>query len=111
MEATISLSSGNDSLLVRRFKMIIENSASKINRRRQVLFSAIIAATYLFSVLFIFEVKYIAPEDETGTFELTDENAYLMVSPNGGYDLYVDGEYLTTVPEIVDGISTLEIIE
>lgn len=111
MEATISLSSGNDSLLVRRFKMIIENSASKINRRRQVLFSAIIAATYLFSVLFIFEVKYIAPEDETGTFELTEENAYLIVNPNGGYDLYVDGQYQVTISQINNNFSSLEIFD
>lgn len=110
-KTAISLCSSNDTLLVKRSKMIIENSASKINRRKQVLFSTIIAATYLFSILFIFEVKSIAPEDETGTFELTNENAYLMVNPNGGYDLYVDGEYQVTISQINKNFSNLEVFD
>ena len=58
----------------------------------------------------IFEPSSPLPDDiEQSTFSINSENSYLLLNNDQTYDLYVDGEYLTTVSQIFD--DTLPIIK
>ena len=50
------------------------------------------------------------PDDvEESTFSINSGNSYLLLNNDQTYDLYVDGEYLTTVSQVFD--DTLPIIK
>jgi len=55
----------------------------------------------------VIEPYSIAPEDQQKTVEFTAETTYLVVNAKGGYDIYLNNEYLGTVSEIKDSFSDM----
>lgn len=53
---------------------------------------AITMALYLFSYLFIFEARYIVPEDNI--FNATDPSIYAIITENDTYEIYYGGVLL-----------------
>ncbi len=103
----------HDTVLQQRFHMMLEASARKLNWI-QILCLVLITGLYIFSTLFIFEPHYMSPdklEDYPGDAISipTPENSYLIVNPNDGYDLYIDGNYMETLPEVDKYMSDLKI--
>ena len=106
-----------DTVLQQRFHMMLESSARKLNWT-QILCLVLITGLYIFSTLFIFEPHYMSPnklkdipEFDGYITPVTPNNSYLIVNPNGGYDLYIDGDYMETLPEVDKYMSNLEIYD
>lgn len=91
---SISFCTAGNALLLQRFQMIGNSDSHRRNRRKQILMSVIIIGLYLFSTLFIFEPDYTPPEVEKGSYELTTDNSYLIINPEGGYDFYLEGQFI-----------------
>ncbi len=62
----------------------------------------------LICIFFIPEAYSISAEAENTSFSISSENAYLIEQENG-YELYVDDEYVTTLPELDDSLKDLKI--
>lgn len=106
----ISFCRADQSLLRQRFEIIAKDGKrQKTNRGLQWLFTTLMAGTYLFSMVFIFEPHYINPNNEEDTFQITPQNAYLIVNSAGGYDLYINDVHVETLPELDDFFSELTI--
>ncbi len=52
---------------------------------------------YLFSYCFIFEARYITPEESTATIDAADPSIYAVLNENHTYDVYYGGYRMTTV--------------
>ena len=103
---TISFCDVSGSALSQRILMMIRSSDKVGHRPVQLLFSSLIVGLYAFSLFFIFEPSS-PPRDNT--FEITYENGYFVENPNGGYDLYINGNYLATLSQIDDSLTDLKI--
>ena len=102
-----------DPVLVQRFQMVIANRTRKLNWI-QILCLVLITGLYTFSILFIFEPHYMSPdvlEDIPDGYvaPAMPNNSYLIVNPSGGYDLYIDGEYMESIPEVDEYMSDIKI--
>ena len=104
-----------DTVLQQRFHMLLEASARKLNWI-QILCLVLITGLYIFSTLFIFEPHYMSPgkiedipEFNGDIVPVMPNNSYLIINPNGGYDLYIDGDYMETLPEVDEYMSDLKI--
>ena len=67
-------------------------------------------------MIFIFEPHYMSPDALNDALAPNGEilpampdNSYLIVNPSGGYDLYIDGEYMETIPEVDEYLSDIKI--
>ena len=49
------------------------------------------------------------PEHAEGVYSMTTKNSYLVLNPSGGYDVYIENEYIATVQEIQESFSDLKI--
>lgn len=104
-----------DPILVQRFQMMMANPTRKLNWI-QILCLVLITGLYTFSMIFIFEPHYMSP-DALDDISAPDgeisvampDNSYLIVNPSGGYDLYIDGEYMETIPEVDEYLSDIKI--
>lgn len=99
---SISFCATSKSLLLQRFHMMGDSERHKRNRRKQILMSGIIIGLYLFSTFFIFEPHYTPPGVAEDSYELTADNAYFIVNPEGGYDLYMQDQFIGTFYEPMD---------
>ena len=104
-----------DSVLIQRFQMIKANPTRKLNWI-QILCLVLITGLYTFSMLFIFEPHYMSPnalndlpDPDGDIFVAMPDNSYMIVNPSGGYDLYIDGEYMETIPEVDEYLSDIKI--
>lgn len=104
-----------DPVLVQRFQMVVANRTRKLNWI-QILCLVLITGLYTFSMFFIFEPHYMPPDVLDDIYAPGEEisvampdNSYLIVNPSGGYDLYIDGEYMETVPEVDEYMSDIKI--
>lgn len=71
-----------------------------------------IAVLMLFaSTLFIFEPSWIPDEEISGeVFSLNEDNSYLRMQADGTYDLYIDGNYISTINNCdTEGICNLPV--
>lgn len=101
---SISFCITRESRLLQRFHMIGDSEGHKHNRRKQLLISFIIIGLYLFSTFFIFEPHYTSPKVAESSYMLSNDNAYFIVNPNGGYDLYVEDQFTQTFYNPIDEI-------
>lgn len=90
------------SLLLQRFHMMGDSERHRRNRRRQILISGLIIVLYLFSTFFIFEPHYTPPQVANDSYEITIDNAYLIANPEGGYDLYMEDQFMGTFDAPID---------
>lgn len=98
----ISFCTTDQNLLLQRFRMMGDSKRHKRNRRKQIALCGIAVVLYAFSMFFIFEPYYVLPEASKNSYELTKDNAYFIVNPNGGYDLYMEDRYISTLDDITD---------
>lgn len=68
---------------------------------------AVTVALYLFSYLFIFEARYIVPEDNI--FDATDPSIYAVITENDTYEVYYGGFLLETVDSLENHNSEITI--
>lgn len=99
---SISFCTVGTTYLLQRFHMIGDSDGHKRNRRKQVLISVIIIGVYLFSTFFIFEPYYVASEVAADSYKITMDNAYFIVNPTGGYDLYMEDQFVQTFYDPID---------
>ena len=104
-----------DPILVQRFQMMIANCTRRLNWI-QLLCLVLITGLYTFSILFIFEPHYMSPDALNDALVPNGEvlpampnNSYMIVNPNGGYDLYIDGKYMETFPDVDEYMSDIKI--
>lgn len=71
--------------LINRFHIMGE-TPKPFTKSLHVAILAITIALYLFSYLFIFEARYIVPEDNV--FDTTDSSFYAVITENGTYEVY-----------------------
>lgn len=109
----ISLGLGNDksSFILHRFKIIIDSYILKRkNNYKNIVFTFL---PMLFSLILcftiVFEPYHIDPKDASDTFEITSGTSYLVHKSEGGYNLYIDNEYVATINDIKDSYSNLTI--
>ena len=55
------------------------------------------AAVYLFSYAFIFEARYVAPEDDIATIDSSGADNYAVLNADNTYDVYYGGFLMNTV--------------
>lgn len=104
---SLSFDSRTVSVLSQRFHIVLaEEEFKKSKVKNMILFVSMIFVLIL-SLFVVFEPYSINPKDQEKTLELTPENAYLIVKPDNGYDVYVNNEYFATVTEIRDSYSDL----
>ena len=108
----LTFSSEQKSTLSQRFYMVLNNYDFKVKSRIRSIFLFTLPTLLLvfFSCFFVFEPYYIDPMNTAGTFELTNKTSYLVSNPNGGYDVYLNDEYISTVHDI-DSFSDLPIYQ
>jgi hypothetical protein len=99
------------STLSQRFYLVLEDSNpnSKANRKSIILVVIPILLLVALSFCLVFEPYSIAPKDASYTVELTSENAYLIQSQKGGYDIYFNARFFGHVNEVKDSFSNLPI--
>lgn len=104
-----------NSILKQRFQMMMAGYTNKLNWI-QILCLVLITGLYLFSMLFIFEPHYMSPEiledilNPSGNISVaTPDTSYLIVNLDGGYDLYINREYMETLSEVDEYMSDLKI--
>jgi beta-lactamase regulating signal transducer with metallopeptidase domain len=108
----LTFASEQSSILSQRFYLILNNYHEKENSKiRNIFFIIPILFIIIFSCFVVFEPYYISSEDEANTFELTSNTSYLVLNPDGGYDIYLNDEYVTTIHEIMDSIKDLTIYQ
>lgn len=95
--AAIPLISENTSTMSQRFHIVLEQETEKKRASISVVALLPMFVIAVLSFCIIFEAHSTAPEDAVGTFELTEENAYLVPNEENGYDVYYNGEYIATV--------------
>lgn len=64
----------------------------------------------LFSYTFVFEAAHVPAHIENSSFSIPEDTSY-FIETEQGFDLYIDGEYKTTVDEISPSLDFLKIIQ
>ena len=89
---------GKRSVLLKRISLILDGASKKPQRCKLVLVSLCIMITIAASGLVVLEPDMTSASVKNTTFTLSAENAYLIYREGERYDLYLDGEFLTTLP-------------
>ncbi|MHC5268842.1 M56 family metallopeptidase [Enterococcus sp. LJL98] len=103
----------NNTLLRQRSENILtyENRQTEKVIKTSFSFFSTLFLSLIFTSSIVFEPHFISPENELGTFEISNDNAYL-IKENDEYLLYVNDHYVTTINSIDsdDNIKQLKII-
>jgi beta-lactamase regulating signal transducer with metallopeptidase domain len=107
---SIAFGYSKTSVLSQRFHLILGLNKPTLSKYvMNILMSVLLIILLYFSFIIVFEPYAIAPEDAAGTVELTTESSYLIINPNGGYDVYINHEFFATTQEIQDSFSDLTV--
>ncbi len=101
-----AFNSGNEALMIKRFKIMAKQSDVKINKKKRIKLFLVLALVYILSLFVVFIPSYTREGSAEGTVTPTKDNAYLIRN-NGGYDLYIDDFYWEHMDEIYEGIPWL----
>ncbi len=63
----------------------------------------------LFSFIYTFEAYTISPQNAENTFSINIKTDYFISHENGDYDLYINGEFVLTIPNIPEDLSVLPV--
>lgn len=89
-----------NSVLVQRFETITEYTKPQHTSLLKVLSLLFVFFLYIGSYFIIFEDNYFPPDQFTDDVIIpTLDNCFLIESPTGGYDFYLCGEYIETLPD------------
>lgn len=93
-KVAIPFCGGDSSMFVQRFHMLLKGQDISISKPTYILIVLFVLFLYSSSFFFILEASYISPEIEANTFELTDENAFIIELDTETYQLYINNEYV-----------------
>lgn len=108
-DLAISFCEKSKPLLTKRFELMLSEENVKENKSSRIIIVGSVVGVYLLSVLIVFEGFCIDPEIESETVTPTKDNAYLIESSDGGYDLYIEDTYWHHLEEIDEYLPKLEI--
>lgn len=80
--------------------MFLRDEESK-QKLPAVLFSVFVLLMFSLNFVFVFESSYLPPNIQSTTIDMDDENTYL-IRRGDTYDVYYEGNYLTSVSEVFD---------
>lgn len=106
---SLSFDSRTVSVLSQRFHIVLAGEEFKKSKVKNMILLVSMIFVFILSLFVVFEPYSINSKDQEKTLELTPGNAYLIVKPDNGYDVYVNNEYFATVTEIRDSYSDLSI--
>lgn len=91
----------NKAFFKQRINLLLSNVCTKTSRRLTVMTLVICLLLYLGSYIFVFQPAALPPlDDEHQMVIVTPENAYLVPTAEGNYEMWVDGKlYATISPE------------
>lgn len=99
------IQSGSSNRIIQRFRLVLDNKQKK-PKKGSVLFLMIFALfSFAFSFLFVMQPDYGAPPEFFSEGLYGSENAYIVPNETGGYDLYVDETFHSTLTQ--DEITSL----
>lgn len=87
MANVISLARGDEKILTKRFKMLLEQKRKK-NKALNLLLIFIVGSIYVSSYLFSFEADYYTEEALETAFQINMYNSYIIQNNSGTYELY-----------------------
>lgn len=94
----------NSSTMHKRISLMLDNM--DISKRKTVasvaLSAVILSLVVLCPNILIFEPYAISEEDEEGTFDIKEDNYYYLKNSSGAFDLYLNGEYIATITELLN---------
>ena len=89
-----------DSVLTRRFETLTQKQNKTISSLAVIVFLAISLFIYISSYFIIFEDNYYPSDQFTDEIIIpTKDNCLLIERSDGSYDLYLNGKYMTTLPD------------
>lgn len=107
----LSFQSGNSFTTSQRVKFLLENiiAPNKFSLPRSALLLFLSVFLFFIPVFTTFEAWHAEPQIKEETFEINSQNAILIYNEYGTYDLYIDNNYIGTVPEVFD--QTIPVVE
>ena len=89
-----------DSVLARRFETLTQKQNKSTSTLAVILFLSISFFIYVSSYFIIFEDNYFPPDMFTDDIIIpTKDNCFVIERSDGAYDFYLNGEYITTLPD------------
>lgn len=89
-----------DSVLARRFETLTQKQNESTSSLAVIVFLSISFLIYISSYFIIFEDDYYPPDQFTDDIIIpTKDNCFLIERSDGSYDLYLNGTYMTTLPD------------
>lgn len=97
---SVSFSTTKNNLLLNRSKnILLKPKRAKKNSRTTLLSIILLILTYFILSSFVFEPYFIKDSDKNNTFEISNDNAYL-IKDTGQYLLYVNNQYIATITDL-----------
>ena len=84
--------------MIRRVSLLLDGVSKKPHRGKLALVSLCILVAIAASGFVVLEPDMTSESVKNTTFTLSAENAYLIHREGERYDLYLEGEFLTTLP-------------
>ena len=98
----------NEKLIVQRFKLLTSDRKSLI---RQAVSVMVVVFLFLASFMFIIQPYHWVPQEYMdGVFILSSDNAVIVLSLDGIYRLYIDGQFFYEMNEVTAPFADIPII-
>ena len=89
-----------DSVLARRFETLTQPQNKSTSALAAIVFLSISFFIYVSSYFIIFEDNYFPPDMFTDDIIIpTKDNCFVIERSDGAYDFYLNGKYITTLPD------------
>ena len=87
-----------DEFIAQRFRLITSNKKST---GRQIISVVLVVLIFLASFMVIIQPAHNMPaEDMEGAFRICPESSHILLTSDGRFKLYVDGQFVSELPEI-----------
>ena len=106
--ASALFQAGNEKLIVQRFKLLTSDGKSF---SRQAVSVLAVVFLFLASFMFIIQPAHSVPQEYMdGAFTVSPNNSVLVLSPDGIYRLYIDGQFIYILNEVTTPFEGIPII-
>lgn len=114
VESSYSLSFINERSFVSQRIKFLYNYSNTMSLKTSVKLSDVIAlflaiALLIFSFIYTFEYSDINPALDEITSVVDLDTSYFEITKDGEYDLYLDGDYVTTMPDIPENLKIIPV--
>jgi len=99
MSNTIAFTPGDENVLTKRFKMLLQRRQKK-NWILNFILICMIGCIYLFSYLYVFEAYAIDSQTKQGVIISNETNSFIIDNGNGTYDVYLSGYKIKTTDSL-----------